>query len=201
MIRCFSGWVSRSCGSPFDPYGGIVHWSSLAQPMWVAMQNPPLCSYYIAAIGSFAGFGEVAMHSAFLLPAIAAVLGTFALAKRLCRSPLTAAFLTLFTPVFLISASHVMCDVMLLAFWIWAIHFWIAGLDRGKWHSASGLCGSHHRRNADQIFRDQSCSPAPGLHVDAGAPNSSSPQLPDDSSPRRSRLRADHQGEIRTRSF
>ncbi len=117
---------------PFDPYGGIVHWSSLAQPMWVAMQNPPLCSYYIAAIGSFVGFGEVAMHGAFLLPAIAAIIGTFALAKRLCRSPLTAAFLTLFTPVFLISASHVMCDVMLLAFWMWAIHFWIAGLDRGK---------------------------------------------------------------------
>jgi 4-amino-4-deoxy-L-arabinose transferase-like glycosyltransferase len=118
---------------PFDPYGGIVHWSSLAQPMWVAMQNPPLCSYYIAAIGSLAGFGEVAMHSAFLLPAIATILGTFALAKRLCGNPLVAAFLTLFTPVFLISASHVMCDVMLLAFWIWAIHFWIAGLDRGKW--------------------------------------------------------------------
>jgi hypothetical protein len=117
---------------PFDPYGGIVHWSSLAQPMWVAMQNPPLCSYYIAAIGSFVGFGEVAIHGAFLLPAIAAVIGTFALAKRLCRSPLTAAFLTLFTPVFLISASHVMCDVMLLAFWVWAIHFWIAGLDRAK---------------------------------------------------------------------
>jgi len=117
---------------PFDPYGGIVHWSSLAQPMWVAMQNPPLCSYYIAAIGSFVGFGEVAMHGAFLLPAILAVIGTFALAKRLCRSPLTAAFLTLFTPVFLISASHVMCDVMLLAFWTWAIHFWIVGLDRRK---------------------------------------------------------------------
>src|SRR5262249_38174789 len=64
---------------------------------------------------------------------IAAVVGTFVLAKRLCRNPLTAAFLTLFTPVFLISASHVMCDVMLLAFWIWAIHFWIAGLDRRKW--------------------------------------------------------------------
>ena len=119
--------------SPFDPYGGTVHWSSLAQPMWVAMQNPPFCSYYIAAIGSFAGFGEVVMHSAFLLPALAAVLGTFALAKRLCGRPLIAAFLTLFTPVFLISASHVMCDVMLLAFWVWAIHYWIAGLDRGKW--------------------------------------------------------------------
>ena len=118
---------------PFDPYGGTVHWASLAQPMWVAMQNPPLCSYYIAAIGWLAGFGEVAMHSAFLLLAIAAVIGTFVLAKRLCGSPVTAALLTLFTPVFLISASHVMCDVMLLAFWIWAIHFWIAGLDRRKW--------------------------------------------------------------------
>ncbi len=118
---------------PFDPYGVTVHWSSLAQPMWVAMQNPPLCSYYIATIGSFGGFGEIVMHSAFLLPALAAILGTFALAKRLCGSPVTAAFLTLFTPVFLISASHVMCDVMLLAFWIWAIHFWIAGLDRGEW--------------------------------------------------------------------
>lgn len=119
---------------PFDPYGGIVHWSATAQPMWVAMQNPPLCAYYMAAVGSVAGFGEVAMHIAFFLPAIAAVLGTFALARRLCPSPATAALLTLFTPVFLISATHVMCDVMLLAFWTWAIHFWLAGLERGKWH-------------------------------------------------------------------
>lgn len=119
---------------PFDPYGATVCWSSLAQPMWIAMQNPPLCSYYIAGIGSLADFSEISLHLAFLLPAVAAVLGTFALAKRLCRSPLTAAFMTLFTPVFLISASHVMCDVMLLAFWMWAIHFWIAGLERSKWH-------------------------------------------------------------------
>ena len=119
---------------PFDPYGGIVHWSATAQPMWVAMQNPPLSSYYIAAVGSVAGFGEVAMHLAFLLPAIAAVLGTFTLARRLCPSPATAALLTLFTPVFLISATHVMCDVMMLAFWTWAIHFWLAGIERGKSH-------------------------------------------------------------------
>lgn len=118
---------------PFDPYGGTVHWSSVAQPMWVAMQNPPLCSYYMAAIGSFFGFAEVAMHLAFLLPAVAAALGTFALARRFCGSPVIATLLTLFTPVFLISASHVMCDVMLFAFWLWAIHFWLAGLEREKW--------------------------------------------------------------------
>jgi 4-amino-4-deoxy-L-arabinose transferase-like glycosyltransferase len=128
-------WMAQQIRKhPFDPYGGIVHWAATAQPMWVAMQNPPLSSYYIAAVGSLAGFSEVAMHLAFLLPAIAAVLGTFALARRLCQSPATAALLTLFTPVFLISATHVMCDVMMLAFWTWAIHFWHAGIERGKSH-------------------------------------------------------------------
>src|SRR5205814_8816613 len=64
----------------------------------------------------------------------AAVLGTFALARRLCQNPATVALLTLFSPVFLISATHVMCDVMMLAFWTWAIHFWLAGLERKQWH-------------------------------------------------------------------
>ncbi len=128
-------WMAQQIRKhPFDPYGGTVHWSATAQPMWIAMQNPPLSSYYLAAVGSVAGFGEIAMHMAFLVPAIAAVLGTFALARRLCPSPATAALLTLFTPVFLISATHVMCDVMLLAFWTWSIHCWLAGLERGKWH-------------------------------------------------------------------
>ncbi|MGI8890496.1 MAG: ArnT family glycosyltransferase [Chthoniobacterales bacterium] len=118
---------------PLDPYGAVVHWSSTAEPMWIAMQNPPLCAYYMAAVGSAFGFGEVVMHLAFLLPAIGAVLGTFSLARRFCSEPLTAAVLTLFTPVFLISASHVMCDVFLVAFWVWAIHFWIDGMDRQRW--------------------------------------------------------------------
>ncbi len=117
---------------PFDPYGAIVQWSSVAQPLWISMQNPPLSSYYMAAVGALFSFRESPMHLAFLLPAVATVLGTFVLAQRLCRRPATAAFLTLFSPVFLVSASHVMCDVLLLAFWVWAIHFWIAGLERGQ---------------------------------------------------------------------
>ena len=117
---------------PLDPYGGTVFWASVAQPMWVVMQNPPLCSYYIAGIAFFAGFGEIAQHLAFLIPAIAAILGTAALAKRWCRQPLMAGLLTLFTPVFLVSVTHVMCDVTLLAFWTWAIHFWVSGLERAN---------------------------------------------------------------------
>jgi hypothetical protein len=98
MFHCFSGWVSRSCGVPFDPYGGIVHWSATAQPMWVAMQNPPPSSYCIATVGSVAGFGEVAPHLAFLLPALAAMLDTFALVRWLWQSPVPPPLQVLFQP-------------------------------------------------------------------------------------------------------
>ncbi len=125
---------------PLDPYGSTVQWASTAQPMWVAMQNPPLCSYYIALVGSVFGFGELAMHLAFLVPAVLAALGTYALAKRFCGLPILATLLTVFTPIFLISASHVMCDVMLLAFWLWSIHFWLLGLEKKRWHSL--FCGA-----------------------------------------------------------
>ena len=72
------------------------------------------------------------MHGAFLVPAIAAVLGTFFLARRLCNSPLLAALLLLFTPVFLVSATGVMCDVWLLALWVWSIECWMRALERNS---------------------------------------------------------------------
>lgn len=126
-------WMARQITShPLDPYGFTVIWASSPQPMWVCMQNPPLCSYFIALVASVAGWSEIALHTAFLSLSIAAVLGTFALARRFCGNPTTASLLTLFTPVFLVSATNVMCDVMLLALWVWSIECWLAGLERGK---------------------------------------------------------------------
>jgi hypothetical protein len=34
--------------------------------------------------------------------------------------------------VFLVSATNVMCDTMLLAFWVWAIELWVGGIESGK---------------------------------------------------------------------
>jgi 4-amino-4-deoxy-L-arabinose transferase-like glycosyltransferase len=119
---------------PFDPYGFSVVWGeSSLRPMWQNMLNPPLCSYFIALVASIAGWSEIVLHSAFLVVAITAVLGTFALARRLCANPGAAALLTLFTPVFLVSATNVMCDVMLVAFWVWSIECWLAGLEHREW--------------------------------------------------------------------
>src|SRR6266567_9562487 len=79
-------WMAQQIAKhPLDPYGFDVNWSSFTQPMSMVMQNPPLCSYYIAAIGSIFGWSEISLHAAFLLWATMSILGTFALAQRICR--------------------------------------------------------------------------------------------------------------------
>jgi 4-amino-4-deoxy-L-arabinose transferase-like glycosyltransferase len=124
-------WMAQQIAQhPFDPYGFDANWVSFTQPMSVVMQNPPLCSYYIAVVGSVCGWSEFVLHLAFLIWPIISTLGTFAIARRFCREPLLAALLALFTPAFLVSATGVMCDVMMLAFWVWALEFWLKGLDR-----------------------------------------------------------------------
>jgi 4-amino-4-deoxy-L-arabinose transferase-like glycosyltransferase len=119
---------------PLDPYGFKVNWFLDAVPMAHETKNPPLASYYIAAAASFVGWSERALHLAFLLPALAVILGTYRLAQRFTNSPLLAATATLLTPGFLVSATSVMCDTMMLALWLWAIIFWIEGLEPLKPH-------------------------------------------------------------------
>ncbi len=124
-------WMAQQVSQhPADPYGFSVNWYVSAKPMFSVMQNPPLNAYYMALAASFVGWSELAMHGAFLVPAVAAVLGTFFLAQRLSGSPLLGALLVLFTPVFLISATTVMCDVWLLALWVWSVNYWLRGLER-----------------------------------------------------------------------
>ncbi|HSH39693.1 MAG TPA: glycosyltransferase family 39 protein, partial [Chthoniobacterales bacterium] len=115
---------------PLNPYGFEINWYGTAMPMAEVTKNPPLTSYYIAVVTAVCGEGAMALHVAFILLAAASVLGTYRLALRLCRSPLAAAVAVLFTPVFLISSTTVMSDVVMLAFWVWAIVLWLEGIER-----------------------------------------------------------------------
>jgi len=117
---------------PFDFYGFSVNWYGIEQPMWQVTKNPPLASYFIALVAAIAGEKEIALHVAFLVPAIAAIVGTYVLAGRLCAHPLLAALATLFCPAFLVSSTNVMCDTLLLAFWVWAIELWLKGIENGR---------------------------------------------------------------------
>jgi 4-amino-4-deoxy-L-arabinose transferase-like glycosyltransferase len=117
---------------PLDPYGFRVNWNKSEAPMSEVTQNPPLASYYMVVAAEVVGWSERGLHLAFLLPTIVLVLGVYRLAKRLTRSPITAAISTLVAPAFLVSGCSVMCDPMMLALWLWGAIFWIEGLDSEK---------------------------------------------------------------------
>lgn len=116
--------------NPLDFYGFTVNWYGSPQPMAEVMKNPPLFAYYLALAGGVAGWSEQALHLACLLPALAAAIGTWLLAREFGVEPLLATLAGLLTPVFLISATTVMCDVTLVAFWVWGVWFWVRGCDR-----------------------------------------------------------------------
>jgi 4-amino-4-deoxy-L-arabinose transferase-like glycosyltransferase len=129
-------WVARQIHAhPGNPYGFNVNWEFQELPMSQATENPPLACYYLALAAGIFGWSEVGLHFAFLLPAVLVILGTQRLARRLCQSPGLAALMTLLTPVFLISANTLMCDVLMLAFWIWAVAFWVEGMEQENWRS------------------------------------------------------------------
>ena len=117
---------------PLDPYGFQLIWNTRQTHMSDITMNPPLACYYAAVAGRIAGWSERALHLAFLLPGIAAILGTYRLARRYTRFPLLAALAALLTPGMLISATSVMCDTMMVALWIWAVILWVEGLDPVK---------------------------------------------------------------------
>jgi Dolichyl-phosphate-mannose-protein mannosyltransferase len=117
---------------PLNPYGFQLNWGMTLARMSEITKNPPLASYYAALIGSIAGWSETALHAGFLLPALALVLGTYRLAQRFTNSPLVAAAATLLTPGILVSATGLMCDTLMLALWIWAAIFWLAGWDQAR---------------------------------------------------------------------
>lgn len=115
---------------PGDPYGFDVNWAQTVFPMWNVTDNPPLACYYLALAAGFFGWSEIGLHTAFLLPAVAVILGTRRLAGHFCRWPSLAALAALFTPVFVVSSLTVMCDVLMLAFWVWAVVLWVEGMKR-----------------------------------------------------------------------
>jgi hypothetical protein len=123
-------WTARHIQAhPADFYGFSVDWDYGETPMTIAMQNPPLAAYYMAAVGGALGWSERALHFGYLFPALALVIGTYCMARRFCEHPFAAALATLASPVFLLSSTSVMCDTMMAALWVWAVFFWLEGLE------------------------------------------------------------------------
>lgn len=124
---------------PGNFYNFNANWNGRWKPMSEVTQNPPLASYYMALVGLLFGWSERALHAGFLVPAFGVVWGTYRLARRFCAHPLAAALVTVTAPVFLVSATSVMCDTMMVALWVWSLVFWTEGLEQNR---PAKLCAS-----------------------------------------------------------
>lgn len=126
-------WAARNIQSaPLDPYGFNVNWIGIESRMSDVNKNPPLVSYYIAIVSFLFGENEVTIHIAFLLAAVAVVIGTFLIAGHFCARPVLAGFIALLTPVFLVSSTTAMSDIAMLVFWVFAVYFWVTGLGKNS---------------------------------------------------------------------
>jgi hypothetical protein len=122
-------WTAKQISiHPFDFYGFKVNWYGTLSPMAEIAKNPPGACYFLALAGSLFGWSEFTLHSAMLIPCVVTALGIFYLAQLLCSKPFLAALAGILTPVFLVSATSVMCDITMLGFWVWSVFFWIRGL-------------------------------------------------------------------------
>lgn len=124
---------------PLDFFGFTVNWYGTQEPMWAVTKNPPLMGYVLALAAVVVGWSERALHLVCILPAVAAALGTLRLARATSQRPVEAALIAIFSPVFLVSSTNVMCDTLMLALWVWAVIFFREGLDgrRGRLPAAA----------------------------------------------------------------
>lgn len=126
-------WTAQQItAAPFDFYGFDVYMNGVRIPMHMEMQNPPLLSYFLAGVAKISGWNEEPMHALIFAFTLAAILGSYLLAQRFCTNAWAVALAVLSAPGFYVSASTIMTDIPMLAFYVWAAHFWLVGYDKAN---------------------------------------------------------------------
>ncbi len=126
-------WSAKHIQSnPTDFFGFNVNWYGHQQPMYLVNQNPPLVSYFIAGVAFLFGWSETSLHIAFIIPGVCLSIGMYFLAKFFCPRPYLAALIAVFTPVFLVSSTSVMTDILMLTLYVWSAVLWLYGMEKDK---------------------------------------------------------------------
>lgn len=125
-------WVAKHIQTNIlDFHGFSINWTGVERPLSSNI-NPPLLSYYLALVAYWFGWDEFILHMSLLIPACAVIIGTYLLAQELCTRPLIAALICLSTPVFMVSSTTVMPDVLMLSFWVFSVFFWRRGIKQNN---------------------------------------------------------------------
>jgi 4-amino-4-deoxy-L-arabinose transferase-like glycosyltransferase len=116
----------------FSPFDFQYNWTVTPVPAWAMYLNPPLDSYFLAAVGAVVREREFWTHLAFLPFAAACAALMLKLSRRFCGNARAAACLCLVSPAFFVSATNVMADVPLLAFWLAAVYWTVEAAEPGR---------------------------------------------------------------------
>lgn len=122
---------ARALAEHGDPLAFRVNWVGTEQPAALAVLNPPLEQALLALVGSFAGYGEMAMHVPSLLAVLLLALAVARLADVVRVSRRWAQALVLTSPAVLVCAGNVMPDVMCAAFATLGVAAWCEALRGG----------------------------------------------------------------------
>lgn len=147
--------------APFEFYGFEVNWiTGTSEPAFASQENPPLVSSYIALIALLFGWGETAMHTAFLLPAIGASTGMFYLARMTSNAPFLATASAVVSPLFALSASNIMAEMPMLCFYVWSVALWVRGMRDGSLNFLVAAGGARRTCRTRKVRGDQRDSAA-----------------------------------------
>ncbi len=113
---------------PLDFYGYQVNWFGSLDWIYKITKTPPLFSYLLALWGYGFGLTELSCHIFMLLVGLAAVYGMFRMAEEMSCSPFLATTISITCPLFVMSSTVVMCDLLMLMFWIWSLVWWYRAL-------------------------------------------------------------------------
>lgn len=117
---------------PLDFYGFQINWYGRTQPASEIIKNPPGTAYFLALLAAILGWEEIPLHAAMAVCTGLFSLGAYLLAARFCNQPLLAALLATLTPAVLVSGNTVMSDIPMTLFYVWALYFWVKGIDEQR---------------------------------------------------------------------
>ncbi|MBN1824352.1 MAG: glycosyltransferase family 39 protein [Endomicrobiales bacterium] len=116
---------------PLRPYSFSINWSGETRDAWERMEAtfPPLVPAFIAAIIGVFGENELALHLLFLFFPVVSGIGIYFLLKKYTKTPLFYSLIFVSVPCFAVSATSVMLDVPLAAFFLSSLVLFMYGVD------------------------------------------------------------------------
>jgi 4-amino-4-deoxy-L-arabinose transferase-like glycosyltransferase len=136
----FYVWTAQQIQKkPLDPFGYNVNWFGHVQPAAQIVTAPPLYSYLLAGWGTIFGLDEISCHAFNLLVALLLVAGIYVLAVRLRCDPVVTTLISISSPIFMLSTSIVMADLMMSMFLVWSLAVWTKAQEE---NSAPGYIGA-----------------------------------------------------------